>query len=341
MNEVHDVAHDPVLALAPYTASELARARNFKPSPAALYLASLATEKTRETGREVMRRICKLFGRMESNAFVTFPWEKLTILETTFIRRSLMGTIAPSTLRHTLSVLRSILFEAYKAEYITHEAWRRATTWPKLKAHTMPSGRTLLDGELRALRTHLAELPGAYGAMMTAIFAAGLGAGLRREELAVLRCDAMRGGKLLVFGKFQKEREVPVLHDMAKDIQAWIDARSKLDLRSETMFVRFACDGRLCDKAIPPKQMARRIVLAMRAAGIQNATTHDLRRTYATRLLRLTPMNNVQHMMGHENITTTARYDRGAAMAADEVAKKVSGWPIEVETAETEDRSAQ
>ena len=316
----------PVIEEIPVAA--LAKTRGFRASPAALYLASLATPKTVQTGKEVMRRICKLFRRKSPDAWTTFPWEKLTIQETTFVRRTLMERVSPSTLRLTLSVLRSILFQAYKADYITHEAFYRATTWPKLKAHTEPTGRSLTDEELVRLRAHLLELPGAYGEMTMAIFAVGIGAGLRREELASLGADALGAdGTLFVLGKNQKEARVDLLDGAAKDLTVWLTTRHRLNLKSPTMFISLSSHGRCHDVGISPHAMAERVVSAMQAAGIEDATTHDLRRTYASRLLERSDLGTVKGMMRHENIATTAGYDRRWRKRAKTLAESIPLWP--------------
>ena len=59
-------------------------------------------------------------------------------------------------------------------------------------------------------------------------------------------------------------------------------------------------------------------------AGLEDITTHDLRRTFATRLLdKNVDISTVKDMMGHASITTTALYDRRGRKAQWEAAKKV------------------
>jgi site-specific recombinase XerD len=308
----------------------LSQRRGYRASPAALYLASLATPKTVKTGKESMRRICRILGQEPSDAWVNFPWESLTSQETAYVRRCLMATVSPSTVRLTLSHLRSILFEAYKAHYITHENFMRATTWPKLKAETLEVGRRLTTEEIARLCSHLAELPGAYGAMMTALCGAALGAGLRREELSRLRADALDGHTLTIQGKNQKERRVALINGMETCIQDWLIIRGSLGLRCETMFVWLRSDGVLLDRSIGSLSIARRFHQLFDAVGIV-AATHDLRRTYASFLLdKGTDLLMVRTLMGHQNVETTRRYDKRGKESADKAARAQSldGWSV-------------
>ena len=316
------------LALTTYTPDALAAKRKFRASPAALYLSQLATEKCRMTARESMRRITKILGLKDPNAWVGFPWEELTNEHTAYIRQRLIETSAAATIRLTLSQLRSILYCAYQSEMITHEQWARATTWPRLRMQSLPVGRKLSGDEIARLRAHLKELPGAYGEMMLAIFAAALGAGLRREELSRLRTDALADDKvtLLVLGKGQKQRLVPLPPDCAQDVAAWLTIRARLDLRAASMFVRLTADGRCIDAPITPTSMYHRIREMFLAVDIRDATPHDLRRTFASRLLRAAPASTVRELMGHEHIDTTLRYDRGATEEAASIVKNTSGW---------------
>ena len=56
-----------------------------------------------------------------------------------------------------------------------------------------------------------------------------------------------------------------------------------------------------------------------------HARTHDLRRTFATRLLESgADINTVRQAMGHASIITTQRYDRRGERTVEEATRKVA-----------------
>ena len=58
---------------------------------------------------------------------------------------------------------------------------------------------------------------------------------------------------------------------------------------------------------------------------VSSFTPHDLRRTFATRLLESSAdINTVRQAMGHASIITTQRYDRRGERTVEEATRKVA-----------------
>ena len=58
---------------------------------------------------------------------------------------------------------------------------------------------------------------------------------------------------------------------------------------------------------------------------VSSFTPHDLRRTFATRLLESgADINTVRQAMGHASIITTQRYDRRGERTVEEATRKVA-----------------
>jgi integrase len=317
----------PHAEIVPIAPAELARQRGSKASPAAMYLASLSTEPSRRTARQSMQRITRVFGYKGLSDWIHFPWEHLDYEATMFVRAKLIETHGPSTVRLTLTQLRMVLHFAFQQAFITHEQWARATTWPKVPGKSIERGRSMTDDELGTLRSYLDELPGAYGELMTAMFAAGLGGGLRREEISRLHHSALQPDDLLlVYGKGRKERKVSLLGGASDDIRRWMATRAKLGFRTENLLVSLWADGRHMDRPISPGAVAERVTDVFKAIGFKGLTTHDLRRTYATRALEVGDVFAVQHLMGHASPATTEKYDRRGEKAGIRVASQVYAW---------------
>lgn len=322
-----DAYHPELVHIEACEPSALAKTRNFGQSPAAMYLSSLSTEKSRQTARESLHRITSVFGHKGKQDWIVFPWERLDAQATTFARYCLIERHGPTTVRLTLTMLRRVLHCAFVLGYTTHEAWARATSWPPFRAKALERGRALTTVELSRLHEHLQELPGAYGDLTTAIFAVGIGGGLRREEISRLHVEALRpDGLLHVYGKGRKERKVSLLAGAAADIERWLTTRARLDFRTKNMFVSLAADGRCADHAITPNGIAKRVSGILLAVGLRDLATHDLRRTYATRLLDVGDVLAIQRLMGHESPATTAKYDKRGEQAGAKATAQVYVW---------------
>ena len=58
-----------------------------------------------------------------------------------------------------------------------------------------------------------------------------------------------------------------------------------------------------------PNEMLRRLKVIAKHAGVEEATLHKFRHTYATRLLESgADIVTVQHLLGHSDIETTRAY---------------------------------
>lgn len=61
-----------------------------------------------------------------------------------------------------------------------------------------------------------------------------------------------------------------------------------------------------------------------RQSGIEDFSRHDLRRTFATRLLGAgTDINLVRKAMGHTSVLTTQRYDKREDEKVEEATRKI------------------
>ncbi len=76
------------------------------------------------------------------------------------------------------------------------------------------------------------------------------------------------------------------------------------------------------DKYLSTHTITKMLEKRQRQAGIERFSPHSLRRTTATDLIEQNGIRVAQIILGHEDISTTARYDRGDKDKAFELAGK-------------------
>jgi integrase/recombinase XerC len=140
-----------------------------------------------------------------------------------------------------------------------------------------------------------------------------LSTGIRRSEAVGITLDDLNLEKrqLLIRGKGDKERVVPLTDQVVEAIQAYLPHRTKTE--SQHLFVS-AWKGR----PIHGRCINRMLKIVVGKAGLagQGITPHKLRHTFATftRLRRASLTRNgvdirtVQELMGHSELETTAKY---------------------------------
>jgi integrase/recombinase XerD len=134
--------------------------------------------------------------------------------------------------------------------------------------------------------------------------------GLRRAELTQLRIGDVDAERRVVFvhlGKGQRDRVVPIGRRALRWVQRYLRRARPLLLRGSDCGALFVTSrgGRL-----PLNRLSERVHRYIEAAGIGKAgSCHLFRHTMATLLLEGgADVRGVQEMLGHANLSTTARY---------------------------------
>jgi integrase len=169
--------------------------------------------------------------------------------------------------------------------------------------------------------------------MVDALFACGLGAGLRCDELSKLRVDALsaEARTLRVMGKGNKEVDQPIPVWVGKVLERWIAARAGLGVQCASMFVQISQAGTVRDAGYSTWSVWNLVVTTGQAAGLEHFTTHDLRRTYATTLLEKHDLSLTQKLMRHADSSTTATYDRRGVAATAAAVDVLEAWGNETD----------
>lgn len=152
-------------------------------------------------------------------------------------------------------------------------------------------------------------------AMMETLY----GCGLRVSELITLEISKIfpEEGYLVVRGKGNKERMVPMSDAAVDEIAEWLGDRNRMAIRPGDENILFLNRR----GARMTRQRAFQIVrdLASRAGIRKTISPHTLRHSFATHLLEGgANLRSIQQMLGHESIATTQIYlhlDRSALRA--------------------------
>src|SRR5213593_4730577 len=278
--------------------------------PAAVYVASLAPG-SRRTMRQALDTVAGLLTTGQATA-ETLDWSRLRYQHTQAIRAALAARYAPATANKMLAALRGVLREAWRLGYASAEDYHRAADLPAVRGSTLPRGRALSAGELRALFAAVTDhARPATRARDAALLAVLYGAGVRRAEavaLDVADYDAETGALTIRRGKGNKARMMYATNGASDALAAWLTVRGS---EPGPLFVPVNKAGRILLRRLTPESVFDRLQALAKRAGISRFSPHDMRRSFISDLLdNGADLAVVQAMAGHANPATTARYDR-------------------------------
>jgi site-specific recombinase XerD len=284
--------------------------------PARVYLASLSPG-----SRPAMRGSLQVIAELLTSGrctWETMPWHLLRVQHTQALRANLAGRYAASTANKMLAAVRGALRAAWELGQIDTDPYQRAVSVRAVRGETVPRGRSISKGELRALFGACLRDHTPIGARDAALLAVLYGSGLRRAEAAALSVsdyDPETGSIKVRTGKGNKARVCYTAAGGRYLLEAWLQAREEAGAPggSGPLFVPMVKGGMI---RLPLRHLDSRSVLDIaqkraRQAGVKHLTPHDFRRTMIGDLLDAgADISTVQRLAGHAQVTTTARYDR-------------------------------
>ena len=279
------------------------------------YVSMLQSARSKETTLDSMRRIARVLS-VQIPAIQTWediPWTSLDWRMFQLIRQRLAESYPPATANVTLSALRGLYRTAYHQGRVPLALYLASKDTKQVRGSRLPAGRSLSVSELGDLLGAAEAMPGDRGVQLQALVAVMAGLGLRREEASWLSLSDVRDGELRVLGKGNKERTAPMDEAVEERVQRWLRLRAVMDSAHLRLFV--AQSG----QPASPIVLWTWIRQLGSAAGVLSFSPHDLRRTFATRMLEAgLDHGQLQKLLGHASIATTARYDRRGERALAE-----------------------
>ncbi|MBS0220552.1 MAG: site-specific tyrosine recombinase XerD [Proteobacteria bacterium] len=215
--------------------------------------------------------------------------------------------MTPRTVARRLSVIRQ-LFRFLLAERLRDDDPASALDSPRAGR---PLPKVLSRAEVDRLIEATREKEGADGGRMATLLEILYGTGLRVSELVTLPLAAVERDPtvLVVRGKGDKERLVPLSDPARAAIAAWLHVRAGLLGEGETSRYLFPSRGRTGH--LTRQRFAQLLKEAALVAGIDPArvSPHVLRHAFASHLLEGgADLRSVQLMLGHADIATTQIY---------------------------------
>ncbi len=211
--------------------------------------------------------------------------------------------LSNTSLARSMSAIRS-LFRFLERRDLIHNPAINAVGTPK-RPHGVPKPLSVRQAVSSVKQVSQLQDEGWLGKRDTAILFLLYGCGLRiSEALSLNRQHKPTGDVLVVTGKGNKQRMVPVLAIVREAIEDYLkDCPFQLD-DDDPLFV--GKRGRRLDPGIIQRQVRQlRGMLGLP----ETATPHALRHSFATHLLSDGgDLRTIQELLGHASLSTTQRY---------------------------------
>ena len=292
---------------------------SFQENPAATYLLSLGSKRSRQTMGSFLNIVAKMIGFHDLKDCAWSSMRRHHILAV----MEILGDAgrAPATVNTYLSALKGVALEAWTMKQIDTDSYQHIKQVRSVSGSRIPKGRALERHEIRSLFLICEGDSSAKGLRDAAILGVLLGCGLRRSEIVALDMESViyKDRALKVHGKGNKERKAYVPGGAWTRLEAWVE-----EIRGDCegpLFPRIrrfddVTGDQMSDQAIYHILETRRL-----EAGVEKFAPHDLRRTFASSMLdNGEDIVTVKDAMGHSSIATTQKYDR----RGDERLKKAS-----------------
>ena len=287
--------------------------QNLIENPALMYLATLGSKDSYRCMKSKLNKFARFFGYQ---GLVDCDWKSMQPNHITiFLTAQSWGPAR--TYNCYLSAIKSVALNAWRNKQIDLDQFQRIKSLKQRRIFRAPSGRAISPEESSSLIRSLNK-----NSLRTirnrAIFFLMLGCGLRRAEVCDLKLKqvSIKNKSAKIIGKGNKERTIYFPTAVLEVLKNWLDARSlnKEEIDAGFVFGRIDNRQRLhLDIPLDPSSITRIVEkLVSETDNLEGRLTpHDLRRTFATRLIsKNVDIVEVQKLMGHASVATTGNYVR-------------------------------
>jgi len=277
-------------------------------NPAELYIKSLQSSKSKILMSSRLNIISKKINNKLN--FRKIDWSILNYeLVLNLIEKLKEEKKAPATINSYLAAIKGTAKQAWKSKIINTDNYLWIKDIKEINGNRIDKGRALKISELKKLIKTCNNENNISGERDAVIISITYGAGLRRDETANLKTSNYdrKNGTIKIKGKGNKERKNKINIKIQKILNKWID---KQKTNNEFLFYKIKNNSNT-NKKITGEDIYLIIKKRYKQANIEKISPHDLRRTYATKLLENgEDLFIVQELMGHTRIETTKKYDK-------------------------------
>lgn len=281
----------------------------FKKNPAVVYLSNLGSRNSAVTLGNCLNRIAYVLNK---TTYENADWSKMRRSHWQKIQNDLRKRgCSGATINLYLTAFKAVAKEAWSLDILPQAFYLKIESLKSIRYERLPKGRSLNTNECRQLLKSCADGT-TQGLRDSAMFACMFGCGLRRAEIVSLQMsnwDCLKRSFVFV-GKGNKERRVFLPKDLDEIIDDWLARRG---IEEGVFFPRIrpgANKDSFVFRSMLPSSIYRILQKRAESAGLGKLKPHDLRRTFATRMLEAgCDVFLLQKAMGHSSVNTTARYD--------------------------------
>ncbi len=225
--------------------------------------------------------------------------------------------LGPASMRRYLSAMKGVARQAFELGQMPHDVYHRIMLIKTPKGTRKRKTLPFTTDDVIAIMTERMRAGTAQGARDAAVLALLYGCGLRRSEATNLTLDGIdfRVGEVRCVGKRDKERCIPMAPKVADILKLWLHHRGTEDPgalilpvdRRDKIVRNYSGTGEL--EAGSTNLIYRITDRVFKDAGFGHIAPHDLRRTFATALIKQgVNLPDVADLMGHADISTTNIY---------------------------------
>jgi site-specific recombinase XerD len=291
-------------------------------NPAAVYLAKLS-----KNGRRVQADALNVVANLllPEADYLSFPWHKLEYQHVQAVRTFLQEEYSISSINRMLSAVRETVKQAWLLKQIPADQYLRVKQVNNVKGSRLPAGRYITAGEIKAILDVCIADKSPAGFRDAAIIAWMVsGGGPRRAEVVSVDLGDYDpdSGQIKIVGKGNNER-TNYLENGAYDAMAdWLAVRGDAP---GPLFIPINKAGTMILRRMTSQAIYNMLNRRIEQAGIKDFSPHDLRRTFISNMLDAgADLATTSKIVGHEDLKTTAVYDRRPEQAKKKATQLLS-----------------